>query len=152
MARRVMAEPPTLVALLERSSHVIGLYLERTLAPLGITQAEAHVLGRLGRGGDASPNELHHLFGHKRSTLTGILDRLESRGYVTRAINPNDRRSFIVTLTEEGKAAATRVVSAVEGLERRVAAQASERDLTAFLKVLETLVVEADETPPQPGA
>jgi DNA-binding MarR family transcriptional regulator len=134
---------PELVAAIERATHLLGLYLERKTQPLEITQAEAHILARLGRGGSASPNDLHRLFGHKRSTLTGVIDRLESRGYVKREINPDDRRSFIVSLTSEGKTVAAAVCDVVVELERRILARVSERDLKGAVALLEALEAEA---------
>ena len=128
-----------IVASVERATHLIAVELERRLAGLEITQAEAHVLARLGRGGPTSPNELHRLFGHKRSTLTSVLDRLEARGWVTREIDPGDRRSFVVSLTRPGKTAAATVVRAVDGLERRVADHVARRDLEGFAAVLAAL-------------
>jgi hypothetical protein len=50
---------------MEQATHLTGLYLEREIGTLGITQAEAHTLARLASGGSTSPNELHRLFGHK---------------------------------------------------------------------------------------
>lgn len=38
------------------------------------------------------------------STITGIVDTLESKGLVARAPNPEDRRSLLVNLTEDGSA------------------------------------------------
>jgi DNA-binding MarR family transcriptional regulator len=132
---------PELIPALERATHLVGVYLERRLASPAITQAEAHVLTRLHRGGSVSPNELHRLFGHKRSTLTGVIDRLEARGYVKREINPGDRRSFIVSLTRKGEKAAATVSDVVGELEAKVAARVSSRDLSgleALLGALET--------------
>jgi DNA-binding MarR family transcriptional regulator len=37
------------------------------------------------------------------STITGIVDTLEEKGLVKREGNPEDRRSFLVTLTEQGR-------------------------------------------------
>jgi DNA-binding MarR family transcriptional regulator len=37
------------------------------------------------------------------ATLTGILDRLEERGLVTRTRDPADRRTVILNMTEEGE-------------------------------------------------
>jgi DNA-binding MarR family transcriptional regulator len=42
--------------------------------------------------------------GCTRPTMTGIVDTLEKKGLVTRQPNPNDRRSLLVTLTNEGQA------------------------------------------------
>jgi DNA-binding MarR family transcriptional regulator len=38
------------------------------------------------------------------STLTGVVDRLEARGFVERRSSPDDRRVKVLTLTDEGKA------------------------------------------------
>jgi DNA-binding MarR family transcriptional regulator len=37
------------------------------------------------------------------ATLTGILDRLEEHGYVTRTRDPADRRTVILNMTREGE-------------------------------------------------
>ncbi|MGZ4360274.1 MAG: MarR family winged helix-turn-helix transcriptional regulator [Gaiellaceae bacterium] len=142
-------EPPApqLVPAIERVTHLIDLYLERETATLGITQAEAHILARLGRSGPSSPSELHRLLGHKRSTLTSVLDRLDGRGYVTREVNPADRRSFAISLTEEGRSAAAIVVSALEAVERRVAGGRPRAELESFASVLGDLERELTSEP-----
>jgi DNA-binding MarR family transcriptional regulator len=38
-----------------------------------------------------------------RPTITGIIDSLERKGLVWRKPNPNDRRSLLATLTDEGR-------------------------------------------------
>jgi DNA-binding MarR family transcriptional regulator len=43
-----------------------------------------------------------------RSGLTRLVDRLEAEGLVDRQLNPNDRRSFEIILTEKGQAARER--------------------------------------------
>ena len=45
----------------------------------------------------------HELNDVSMSTLTRILDRLEQHGYIRRMLNPQDRRSFQVTPTEQGQ-------------------------------------------------
>ena len=37
-----------------------------------------------------------------RSTMTGTLDGLEKKGFILRESHPNDRRSMLIKLTEEG--------------------------------------------------
>jgi DNA-binding MarR family transcriptional regulator len=43
------------------------------------------------------------LHGVGMSKLTRILDQLEEQGYISRSLNLEDRRSFHVSLTEQGK-------------------------------------------------
>jgi MarR family transcriptional regulator, organic hydroperoxide resistance regulator len=130
------------VAPLERAVHTLGLLL----ASPGITQAEAHVLARLAAG-PASLRDLHRSFGHKRSTLTAVVDRLEAKGYVSRATDPDDRRSVVVRLTASGRLAAIRARQAVQAIERAVATECSPRDLAGFARVVDSVTRLA---PPRP--
>jgi DNA-binding MarR family transcriptional regulator len=119
-----------IVAPLQRAVHALGLRLSSPR----LTQAEAHVLARLADGA-ASLGELHRSFGHKRSTLTAVVDRLEAKGYVARSANPDDRRSVVVSPTAAGRPIAKRARREVRELERAVAAGCSERDLAGFARV-----------------
>jgi DNA-binding MarR family transcriptional regulator len=121
-----------IVAPLERAVHAVAL----ALAPLEISQAEAHVLARLTRG-PSRIGDLHRAFGHKRSTLTAVLDRLEQRGHVRRMPDPHDRRSVVVSLTAQGEPTARRVRRAVTELERRILAGCSPEDLAGFGRVVD---------------
>jgi DNA-binding MarR family transcriptional regulator len=117
------------VATFERAAHLIGAYLDSAVGDLGVTQGEAHVLARLAGGGPVAIGALHREFGHKRSTLTNILDRLENKKLVRREVNPRDRRSFVVHLTASGRRTANRIAAAVDDLERGLAARVAGRDL-----------------------
>ena len=77
--------------------------------------------------------------GQRASTLTGVLNRLEERGFVERAINPRDRRSFTLSLTRSGSAAAKRVRRSFAQLEREALANCSSRSVKGFFEVLEAL-------------
>src|SRR5579872_5319527 len=102
-----MEEKPTfhLVPAVERTTHAIGVWIESALRDLGMTQAEAHLAGYLTQVFRCSINDLHHIFGHRRSTLTSILDRMEGRGLVRRVPHPTSRRSVMVEMTDEGEIA-----------------------------------------------
>ncbi|MEO7095407.1 MAG: MarR family transcriptional regulator, partial [Polyangiales bacterium] len=109
-----------LIPRLHRATHQVGVFLDHARDRFPITQAEAHVLSFLSeRGGEATIADLHRSFGHKRSTLTSIVNRLEERGLVERAIHPEDRRSFVLTVTRDGSRLARSVLAALERLELR---------------------------------
>ncbi len=136
-----MNEPrlPIIVPALERATHAIALWVERSFADLRLTQAEAHVLAFLADHAPCSINDLHRGFGHKRSTLTSLLDRLEGRGWIERAAHPTSRRLVLVRLTESGQAVAERVGAALRDLERRVLARLPADDADAFTRTLAAL-------------
>ena len=102
-----------------------------------VNQAEAHVLAHLATAGESTIGQVHRAFGHRRSTLTSILDRLEQRKLIARTSDSRDRRTFVVSLTRPGKAAARRVVEHLTALERRALQDVTPAEARAFLRVLE---------------
>jgi DNA-binding MarR family transcriptional regulator len=124
------------IARLHRAAHAISLFVAN-LPGAEVNQAEAHVLAFLHSDGPARINDIHAAFGHRRSTLTGVLDRLERRRLIKRATDADDRRSVLVSLTASGKAAAASVYRALSDAESRVLAGFSKADVAAFRRVTE---------------
>jgi len=133
-----------LIAHLHKATHQVGLYIHRELTELAISQAEAHVLSHLSGRGPCSIADVHHSFGHRRSTLTSILNRLEDRGLITRALHPDDRRSYLLRLTTDGKPVATKARRALERLEAAALASLSEREVAGFVAVIEAIQATAE--------
>jgi DNA-binding MarR family transcriptional regulator len=125
-----------LVQALERATHGVGLWGELVLGDLHLTQAEIHVLGYLRDAHQCSINDLHGSLGHKRSTLTSVLDRLEHRELVRRAAHPRSRRLTMVLLTAEGRSMAERIGAALESLEQAVVDRVGLADVDACLRVI----------------
>lgn len=128
----------SLIRELERATHHVGAYLADELRDLAITQAEAHVLALLGEG----PLPVHSLvaaFGHRPSTLTSVLSRLERRGLIERLINPADHRSFVILLTSAGGTAAARVTEAVAAFEAEVSAGLPPAALDGFFATVDAI-------------
>lgn len=124
-----------IVPALHRATHAVAMLLDRA-ADLGITQAEAHVLSHLDEHGASTIAEIHETFGHKRSTLTSVLDRLEASQLITREVRAEDRRSFVVTLTRPGRSLAAKAASHLEGMEAEVRKRFTRADLDAFDRVV----------------
>ncbi len=71
-----------------------------------ITIGDSLVISHLAaNGGHLRPGEIAARILVTSGTLTPMLDRLESAKFVRREPNPDDRRSVIVALTEQGEAA-----------------------------------------------
>jgi DNA-binding MarR family transcriptional regulator len=109
----------------------------------GLSQGEAHILALLATSGPATIAALHRGLAHKRSTLTSILDRLADRGFVTREVGADDRRTFLITPTAKGRRAAARVHSHLAALEQAVARRITSADVRAFHKVVAAIEEEA---------
>jgi MarR family transcriptional regulator, organic hydroperoxide resistance regulator len=127
------------VLALQRTTHHTLHTLSGALADLNLTAAEINALANLADQGTLNVRELSAETGTRATTLTGVLDRLESRGYLTRELDPADRRSFRLPLTEAGQAAAGRVQAAVADLERGALARLSATQIAGFHAVVAAL-------------
>ena len=88
---------------LHKASRQITMYLETSTRELGVSPLEGHVLTYLRKYAPVSVGELVRVFGLKQSTFTSLLDRLERSGLNRRELNPDDRRSLLVHITEPGR-------------------------------------------------
>jgi DNA-binding MarR family transcriptional regulator len=134
-----------LITRLHRATHQVGLYIHRELCEIPVSQAEAHVLSHLSGYGPCSIADVHRSFGHRRSTLTSILNRLEDRGLIAREIHPEDRRSYLLRLTREGRPVASKARKALERLEAAALASLGESQVAAFVAVIEAIQAAAEE-------
>jgi len=134
-----------LIAHLHKTTHQVGLFIHRELSELGISQAEAHVLSHLSEGGPCSIADVHHSFGHRRSTLTSILNRLEDQGLIAREVHPEDRRSYLLRLTRDGKPVASNARRTLERLEAAALSCLSEQQVASFVAVVEAIQAAAEE-------
>ena len=124
---------------LQRTTHRTLHALSTALADLNLTAAEINALANLADRGALNVRELSAETGTRATTLTGVLDRLENRGYLTRELDPTDRRSFRLPLTEAGRAAGDRVRAAVADLERDALARLSPTQIAGFHAVVTAL-------------
>jgi DNA-binding MarR family transcriptional regulator len=119
-----------LIAEWQRATHRLLAALDDALSDLGLSPAEVNALACVGE--QTTVRDLVAATAQRPSTLTGILDRLESRGLIERAANPADRRSVLVRLTPRGRRDAARVAVAFTALEERLPAAEVRRLLGAL--------------------
>ncbi len=80
--------------------------LERRAADHELSIIQLRLLGVL-RDRAPTMKQLARLLALDKSSITGLVDRAERRGLVTRTPSPVDRRSVLVRLTEHGRSLAT---------------------------------------------
>jgi DNA-binding MarR family transcriptional regulator len=124
---------------IHKATRQIGLHLADRTAELGVSAEEAHLLSYLESYSPAPIYELQRVFGHRPSTLTGLIDRLQRRRLVSRERNPEDGRSFLITLTDSGRELAGRVSGMVRQFEAHVLTGVDERALAGFREVMDAI-------------
>jgi len=69
-------------------------------------------------------------------TVTGLIDRLEKLGYVKRSDHPNDRRVYLVHITEKGNKVANKALPIIKKLNEQIKEGYSKGEIEDFKKVL----------------
>lgn len=71
--------------------------------------------------------------GFDRATIGGVIDRLEAKGLVERAVSAEDRRARLLHLTTDGEATLAACRPVVEALQAEILAPLTRAERTAFL-------------------
>jgi DNA-binding MarR family transcriptional regulator len=100
-------------------------------------------------GGRAIPRELSAELHLSSGTLTTMLDRIETAGYIVRKPNPNDRRSVFVELTKAGRLAGEAVS---DTMHRVLGEVTSQRARTALTRAINELSAALEDEISEPGA
>lgn len=135
------SEPSEASALLalQRATHATLQTLASELVDLDLTPSETNALANLADGRGRTVSELGAAIGSKPTTLTGVLDRLERRGHITRGVRSGDRRSVLIELTPSGRSTADAIRATIAGLEQRALADLGPEKVAAFHEVLRAL-------------
>ncbi len=126
----------TFLSPIHKASRQVAVYFEGQMEDLDVSPLEGHVLSYLRSYAPCPISELGRVFGLKGSTLTSMLDRLEDREVIGREINPDDRRSFVIKLTREGRRLADRIQKIVEQLEQMLGRVVGANDVKGFKAVM----------------
>jgi len=129
----------SVILALHRATHATLQTLTARLAGQGLTASEINVLANLADGRARSVGDLVSATATKPTTLTSVLDRLAGREFVTRDVDPADRRSFLVSLTPAGRRVARASLTAAADLERAALTAIGDRDLAGFRAVTRAL-------------
>jgi DNA-binding MarR family transcriptional regulator len=88
------------------ASGVLESRVEARLSEVGLSLAKLSALHRLSEAGESLPlGQLADRLACVKSNVTQLIDRLEADGLVSRAGDPNDRRSRLAVLTDAGRKA-----------------------------------------------
>ncbi len=124
--------------------------LERRFYHLGVSASQARVLAILHFSKDPiKPSLVATLLFQETQSITGILHRIESRGWVRRLPDPNDRRAVGLELTDSGREITEEIVKISEELYGDmfgVLSSAEKRQVETILKKVRALGFKLPET------
>jgi DNA-binding MarR family transcriptional regulator len=112
---------------------------------LELTREQLRVMFLLSFKGRSSPGEAAASFGVPKANVTSIIDRLVDKGLISRQENPDDRRSYILSLTEEGKNQVERLREIGAAKIKGVLKKMSDNALVSLQMGLEALIQALEE-------
>jgi DNA-binding MarR family transcriptional regulator len=127
--------------LLDRTAKRVKQYAQQRFKELGfnVTVDQWIVLKHLHEHEEMKQNELAELLFKDNPTLTRIIDLLCDKGLTVRNIHPQDRRSFVVSLTKEGVKKVQQMSPKVKDIRLKAWEGLTERDFNQFKKILNSI-------------
>jgi DNA-binding MarR family transcriptional regulator len=117
------------------------------LAQHGVTSAQAAALMYLAKN-DASPlSRLADGLGLNAPAVTGLTNRLERLGLVERRDDPDDGRSYRLTLTDLGRRRAAAILPRVRALQSELMRGFEPDEVDTIIRFLTTLITRFQESP-----
>lgn len=111
MTQKKVTAPPPLDDQLCYAVYSTGIAIQRIYKPLldqmGLTYPQYLVLNTLWREDRQTVSAIAEELALESSTITPLLKRLESAGFLKRTRNPDNERQVVVALTEQGRSLRT---------------------------------------------
>ncbi|MBM7692080.1 DNA-binding MarR family transcriptional regulator [Peribacillus deserti] len=121
------------------TSKMIRGLVNTTLKPFGITAEQWTVLKHLSFVSHINQKDLSKRTDKDQATLTKILDLLEQHRLAARLPNPDDRRSYFVEITEQGKKLVEEAMPLIESLYDDILLNLSSEQVETFMNTLQQI-------------
>jgi DNA-binding MarR family transcriptional regulator len=133
-----MAAEDRLIFLISRVYQKLVNNLQKSFSEhnLEVTPVQVGLLFFLQKNDGSSLTQISQGLMLENPTVTGLIDRLEKLRYVRRLDHPNDRRVYLVYLTEEGRRIAEKAFPIVKKLNEEIKKGYSKKEIDAFKEVL----------------
>lgn len=137
-------EDVVLPALLRHARNTYGVAMRRALDEAGyddVPKNGLYVIGGLAMGAGGVPlGQLIRELRISKQAAGQLVDTLVTRGYLERAVDPEDRRKLTVTLSERGRAAAAAQAAAREKVDAALAVIVGADDIQCTRRALAALI------------
>ena len=118
-------------------------YAEKALKPFDLTMEQFHILKNTDMELGQSQRNLGEMVNKTPANMTRILDRLQTKGLITRQAAPTDRRTTLVLLTNKGHDLTHEVIGILEAfsgaLVQGISQQKQDLVKNVLLKITENL-------------
>ena len=128
--------------LIKRSSLIFDKYVNQLLAPYQLTSSQFRILMILYKVPACSVRQIdiEEAFSMTNPTVTGLINKMEKKGLVERVINPMDKRSRLLALTEYAESKRVEFTALADSLEKEMTAGLSEAEIETLAALLTKVI------------
>lgn len=115
--------------------------MNRQLQELDLTSAQGHIIGYLAHS-ERPPcaRDLEQFFTLSHPTVSGLLSRMEAKGFVAVTPDPDDRRVKRIRLLEKGMACSRRIEASVKDNEETIVQGFTQEERALFADFLQRAI------------
>ena len=134
----MMAAEDRLIFLISKVCQKLIINLQKAFSESGVevTPIQVMLLFFLQKNDGSSLTQISQGLMLENPTVTGLIDRLEKLDYVKRSDHPDDRRVYLVRITEKGKKVANKALPIIKKLNEEIKKGYSKGEIENFKKVL----------------
>jgi DNA-binding MarR family transcriptional regulator len=127
------------------SKHYYGV-LSKSLEGLDIDRYYS-VLFYLSAHNGCNQQDICNALAIDKTAMVKVMDYLTKAAYVQRAVNPDDRREFFITLTAKGKKQTSTITKAFDTIDEEVFRGSTKAEKALFYKMTDKLIRTLKELP-----
>ncbi len=125
--------------LIRRAQQISTALFAEECAGFDLTSVQYAALVAIKANPEVDATRLSQLIAFDRSTIGGVLERLEAKGWILRTGSATDRRTKLLRLTLEGERLLRAVEPAVRRVQQRLLEPLAPADRAAMLRLLAQL-------------
>lgn len=127
-------------------SQAIRQAIDRKLTDLDLTGQQSFILRYLSERKDevVYPKDIEKRFNLTHPTVSGLLQRLKCKGFLTCEPDPDDRRYKRVLLTEKAEDCQKQIWEHIQSIEARMTAGMQESEVDMLVRLLDTAAQNLD--------
>jgi DNA-binding MarR family transcriptional regulator len=131
---------------IKKLDHVMTIKINELLRPYGLARSQWEVLYRIQNSKGISQKDLQDVMKVESGTLTGIVDALVRKGWVTRREHPNDRRVKVLIPNADSPIKWTDVPNPIHVLRPVMMQRISSEDESFVIGILKTAVLNLENS------
>ena len=123
-----------------RAGHRLKTYIQNQMKAQGVdlSPGQAGILFLLNRQDAMIMSELGGILEIDNSAITRLVDKLEAMGFAERGMNPQDRRQYLISITEAGRTEIQKMKAIANQTNEIIKQGFSDVEIECFVKVIQS--------------